>query len=145
MRRSRLAPALLWSAAALYAGLIFLLSAQTDPLPALTSRVSDKLLHLVEYGGLAALLATALGASSRAWGRALALALVLASLYGASDELHQSFVPGRDCDPLDWVADTLGAACGVLAAARARRALVRLGILPAAPCAAGGGAGGAPP
>lgn len=38
-----------------------------------------------------------------------ALALVFASLYGASDEWHQSFVPGRSADVWDWVADTLGA------------------------------------
>lgn len=38
-----------------------------------------------------------------------ASSLVFCSLYGLSDEWHQSFVPGRDADLLDWVADTLGA------------------------------------
>lgn len=45
------------------------------------------------------------------WLMALA-ALALASLYGVSDEVHQLFVPGRMCDPADWVTDTLGAALG---------------------------------
>jgi VanZ family protein len=34
--------------------------------------------------------------------------LVLVSLYGASDELHQAFVPLRSCSVEDWLADTLG-------------------------------------
>jgi MYXO-CTERM domain-containing protein len=40
------------------------------------------------------------------------------SFYGASDEVHQSFVPGRDSDVLDWRADTIGgaAAAGLLLA-----------------------------
>jgi VanZ family protein len=42
----------------------------------------------------------------------------LSSLYGISDELHQSFVPGRTPDVHDWIADTWGAAVaiGVLSA-----------------------------
>ena len=30
------------------------------------------------------------------------------------DEVHQSFVPGRDASVYDWLADTLGAGFGVL-------------------------------
>ena len=41
--------------------------------------------------------------------RACVLAAVIASLYGVTDELHQIFVPGRTCDPLDWVVDTIAA------------------------------------
>ena len=51
--------------------------------------------------------------------------MALASLYGATDEFHQSFVPGRDSDVLDWVADTLGAALGAASATVATRALRR--------------------
>jgi len=29
-------------------------------------------------------------------------------LYGGSDEVHQLFVPGRDCNLYDFVADTIG-------------------------------------
>ncbi len=37
------------------------------------------------------------------------ISLCFCSLYGLLDEWHQSFVPGRDADVLDWTADTLGA------------------------------------
>lgn len=37
----------------------------------------------------------------------------LAAGFGACDEIHQSFVPGRSCDAADWLADALGAAAAV--------------------------------
>ncbi len=40
-------------------------------------------------------------------------ALICASVYGASDELHQILVPGRSCDPMDWLVDTIAAALAV--------------------------------
>lgn len=40
--------------------------------------------------------------------------LIFTSLYGASDEFHQYFVPGRDCEFFDWVGDTIGAILAVL-------------------------------
>lgn len=105
-----------------YAALIFWLSHQPNPLPALTAALSDKLLHGAEYGGLAGLLALGLHrAGVRGIGRAALLAAALASAYGASDEWHQSFVPHRTADVLDWVADSLGAAAGALLAFAALR------------------------
>ena len=41
--------------------------------------------------------------------RAALVALVVTSLYAASDELHQSFVEGHG-SPLDWAIDTAAAA-----------------------------------
>ena len=40
--------------------------------------------------------------------------LIIASLYGMFDELHQLFVPGRTADILDWTADFLGSLLAVL-------------------------------
>lgn len=45
---------------------------------------------------------------------ALLVTLVLASLYGATDEFHQSFVAGRSATVSDWMADSLGALIGLL-------------------------------
>jgi VanZ family protein len=99
---------------------IFTLSAQSNPLPAVTARVWDKLLHLMEYGGLALLLARALVGDGRSWRAALVGATLLASAYGATDEYHQSLVPGRESSVLDWSADTLGAIVGVATCAAGR-------------------------
>lgn len=45
---------------------------------------------------------------------ALPAAAMFAALYGASDELHQHFVPGRWPTLEDWVADMLGVAIAVV-------------------------------
>ncbi|MDP3902393.1 MAG: VanZ family protein [Methylococcaceae bacterium] len=37
------------------------------------------------------------------------ISILFCSLYGASDEWHQSFVEGRSSDVMDWLADTSGA------------------------------------
>lgn len=92
---------------------IFWLSAQSNPLPLLTAHVWDKALHLTEYAVLGALYWRALdGEHLNVW-TATALAVLAGSLYGASDEFHQSFVPLRMADVHDWLADTLGAMVGV--------------------------------
>lgn len=53
--------------------------------------------------------------------------LLAACAFGAFDEWHQSFVPGRDASLGDWAADTLGAMAGLTAMAlpalRGRRGL----------------------
>lgn len=67
--------------------------------------VLRKLAHAAEYGILAALLWRALGNAP--------VAVAAASLYGASDELHQAFVPGRQAAFRDWAVDTAGALLGV--------------------------------
>jgi len=105
---------LLWLAPAFaYAGLIFWLSHQSNPLPMLSVALSDKLLHGLEYAGLAALLVLGLThLGTMGMRRAALLAILLAAAYGGSDELHQSFVPNRDASWLDWAADVSGAVVG---------------------------------
>lgn len=65
----------------------------------------DKVVHFAVYGLLGVLICR-LGRGVRA----TAIAILLASAYGASDEWHQSFVPSRSAEVADWLADTLGAA-----------------------------------
>lgn len=57
--------------------------------------------------------------------RQIVLATLIASLYGISDEFHQSFVPGRSPDVLDWLADTSGALLATLLLAQLSRSFPR--------------------
>jgi VanZ family protein len=41
-------------------------------------------------------------------------ALLYCLLYGATDEIHQYFVPSRSCDIFDWFADATGALLATL-------------------------------
>lgn len=67
--------------------------------------------HFLEYAVLGLLLANALR-FHMPMRRVCLLAVLLASLYGVTDELHQWFVPGRFADPVDWLVDTCGAVAG---------------------------------
>lgn len=108
-----------WGPVCGYAGVIFYLSAQPHPethVPFVTL-FSDKFLHAVEYAVLSALCYRAIrGSGHDVWRQhAIPSAILLASLYGVSDEVHQAFVPFRDSSWLDWLADTVGAALGATA------------------------------
>ena len=91
-----------------YMAVIFYLSSQSDPLPELTAAVWDKALHFVEFAGLAVLLGRAFLGEGTPLGRAFLAAVVVASLYAASDELHQIWVQGRRADLRDWLAGSIG-------------------------------------
>jgi VanZ family protein len=103
-------------------GLIFQLSSQTDPLPAVTEHVWDKALHLGAYAALGLLFCRAFLGEGACWIAAALLAFVATSAYGASDEWHQLFTPGRQSGFDDWLADTLGGAMGIAALALLARA-----------------------
>ena len=78
--------------------------------------INDKIEHLLAYGGLGFLLNLSLRIQNKftlvkkypAW-----FSVLIVSTYGALDELHQLFIPGRSCDILDWTADTVGVIIGV--------------------------------
>jgi hypothetical protein len=60
----------------------------------------------VAYGALGIMAAWAFDG----WRRPAVYAIILASIFGATDELHQSFVPGRRSGIDDWAFDTFSAA-----------------------------------
>lgn len=78
------------------------------------------LAHFAVYAVLGALLLIALPRADRPW-VAIATAVAIASLYGITDEFHQSFVPGRVPDIADWAVDTAGALTATLLLEAARR------------------------
>lgn len=98
-------------------GLIFCLSAQPD-LPHVPGPWLDTLIkksaHMLVYGLLAwfyqrALFMRATGSRRTRW-----VSLLLAILYGLSDEIHQRFVPGRNGRLVDVVIDGVGAGGAML-------------------------------
>lgn len=121
----RLLPALLWQA------LIWLLSSRPWPtaggllarlwllLPQALAELlpADKALHATFYAILALLWVWGLPLRQR-----IGAAWLLATAWGALDEWHQAYVPGRTADLWDLLADGVGAALalGVYAIVRRR-------------------------
>ncbi len=100
-----------------WVALTFALTSIPNPRFQLNVPAADKLEHLAFYGVtglLFALWRRACGASAV---RAAAQAVLFAALVGGIDEAHQIWIPGRTADPLDWIADTAGGACGALLSA----------------------------
>lgn len=87
---------------------IFILSAQSSlPTPSLFEG-QDKLEHFLAYGLLGILLSRSLRPMKVETWQRIMLITVSTTLYGISDEYHQSFVPGRDVSALDVLADGVG-------------------------------------
>ncbi len=105
-----------WAPVVAWAALIFGLSSVPDLSSGLGGwdLVLRKLAHAVEYAILGALLVRALRRSS--WALALGVA------YAVSDEIHQSFVPGRQGALLDVLIDSVGVVAGTLLASLPRDA-----------------------
>lgn len=105
-----------WFPVYVYAGLIFLYSSQSVIRLAPRILHEDRLLHFVEYTILSFLIArAAMNSSSLKLKVHFRLfAVILAFVYGISDEFHQYFVPGRIPDILDVFADGAGALFGQL-------------------------------
>ena len=103
-----------WLPVCAYAGLIFFLSSLSHPeelAPSVFEFLGDKMLHAIEYGILGVLCYRAFRYAAGPWGAryALGLAIFLATLYGLSDEIHQSFVADRESSGWDLLADFAGA------------------------------------
>ena len=100
------------------AGFIYWLSDGPLPEGTLPSfRFSDKAAHALAYGFLALTLLPALRIGAGLPRRiTVRRALLLAVMYGAFDEVHQGWVPGREKDIGDFLADAAGASVAALAA-----------------------------
>jgi VanZ family protein len=76
----------------------------------------DKVEHFLAYFVLGSLLTLTLHFQNKISifvRRTFIIALILIFFYGALDEIHQYFIPGRDCDFFDWLADIFGGSVGV--------------------------------
>lgn len=130
----------LWGPVFVVMALIFSASSVSDP-GTPPGGLSDKGAHAVAYAALGASLIRALSGNrtvAMTAGRVL-LAALLATLYGATDELHQRFVPERTPDLLDLAADAFGGLAGSVALSAAAHlvAMVRR-VPPTGPPSRGG-------
>jgi VanZ family protein len=119
LRRSASAVARLdpWAPPLALMAVIFFFSAQSDLNSGLgvIDLIGRKAVHAAEYALLALLWWRALRTTRLGERRALGVAFAVAVAYAASDEWHQTFVPGRHGSPLDVAIDATGAALATLA------------------------------
>ena len=120
---------ILWAPVALLLGYEFFLSAQSPSgMPDLGPWFweKDKLEHAV-YFFVTGLLAVRAARFGEGWsrGKTAVFLILLGFLWGCSDEIHQSFTPGRDVEIGDVLADAAGVA---LAVAFGERFLRRVGL-----------------
>jgi VanZ family protein len=106
-------------AAILWAALIFILSA--IPASGYPSHPGflNYVAHFCEYLIFAVLLTLAFNNSKRALWKSAVVAVIIASAYAVTDELHQYITnlfynSGRQGDPVDWLTDTIGALTGAI-------------------------------
>ncbi|MGI9075721.1 MAG: VanZ family protein [Gemmatimonadaceae bacterium] len=74
---------------------------------------ADKMVHASLYAVLGWLGGKAAGGEDLSFAGA-AGTLASIAMFGAADEWHQQFVAGRAADPMDWLADMLGAGTALL-------------------------------
>jgi len=99
----------LWLPVALWMAVIFALGGlPPQPERIHLFRFMDKLAHLLEFGVLGLLTVRAAYLGGQRSRSAYWLCIGLAVLYGALDELHQYFIPGRSVEAADVAADGLG-------------------------------------
>lgn len=77
---------------------------------AITNHMVRKTAHFIEFAGLGFLTTWSAYVSFNK----MYLGVVIASLYAATDEIHQIFVDGRSCQLTDWMLDTVGIITGAL-------------------------------
>ncbi len=102
-----------WLPVYVYAGLIFYFSS-LPTIPPIIIKIMPKtfVLHMIEYAIFSILLFRAfINSKNNVFrGNAIHLAIIIAILYGISDEIHQYFVPGRIFDRFDIIANSIGSA-----------------------------------
>jgi VanZ family protein len=107
-------PIFYWLLVFLWMGFIFGISSLPGKNIPPVFAYQDTLYHLGSYAILTYLCSMALakGSAGMSRGTLLILAFVFGVLYGASDEFHQLFVPGRSCSGQDLLVDGIGSFFG---------------------------------
>jgi VanZ family protein len=104
-----------WLPLIAYCLAIYIQSDHPSPERIPTIAFLDKILHFAAYGLLGILFFRAYTALPLKDHRNMLILFSIgsATLYGISDEIHQYFVPFREADTLDAIANAIGSICGV--------------------------------
>ena len=104
-----------WFPIIFYCLIIFIQSSYPSPETVPDLPCMDKVLHFSAYAFLGALFSRAFKTTRLKDNIKLViiLSILASSLYGIGDELHQYFVPCRNADIIDALADIFGSICGV--------------------------------
>lgn len=101
-----------------YLIIIFIFSSiPGDNLPDLSYTISDKIIHALIYFFAFLLFYISLShtkSDSFFHKNAILFSIIFATIYALSDEFHQSFVPNRDADIFDFLADFAGVLVGFI-------------------------------
>ena len=76
--------------------------------PDLGIALQDKWTHMIEFGIFGFLLQRSFVHIYGNRFQSYLLAFIIGAAYGGLDEIHQSFVDGREADLIDFYADTIG-------------------------------------
>lgn len=90
----------------LYLSLIFYISSLPAPVELPSFPGFDKIVHFLEFGLVGYLVYNSIYDDFAE--RAEFISISFSIFYGGLDEIHQYFVPGRSCDWMDFLADSLG-------------------------------------
>ena len=104
-----------WLLGIYWTTLLVLTSLPGNDLPDIS--VGDKFEHFFAFCGLAVLLNLSLLVQEKykkLKKYSSSFTLLIVGFYAALDEFHQLFIPGRDCEFFDWIADFSGALAAVL-------------------------------
>ena len=104
-----------WLPLILYCLAIYIQSGRPSPKSIPDVRFLDKILHFCAYGVLGILFFRAYNTLALKSDKNLLILISIASaiLYGISDEIHQYFVPFRQADIMDVIANSIGSICSV--------------------------------
>jgi len=118
-----------WAPAILLMAVIFIASSiPGDDMPGFGGwdAILKKGAHMTGYALLAMCYLYALANSRKLNRLILSVAIILAGLYAATDEFHQSFTPGRSPSLADVGIDALGAVIGALIGARIKASSTKI-------------------
>ncbi|MFH1287257.1 MAG: VanZ family protein [bacterium] len=90
----------------LYLSLIFYISSLSMPVKLPAFPGFDKIIHFLEFGLVGYLVYNSIYDNFKEKTEFFSISFSI--FYGGLDEIHQYFVPGRNCDWTDFLADSLG-------------------------------------